>query len=187
MSVTLFFVRFPPRWSPPDRFYHTPSSPILEENGTLFECYDLIQKTNDDFWSSFGVPPQQFCVSFHFYLFHVSPHREYSFPLQMFVGYCLCCLFFPCLPSTCAIKPGSIDGPEDRAVARPPHCPSHNCGDRSRPVVWSLSIFNIFGHDHHSGHACGVADDDDEQGARPRALQSSDNWAGAGGILSYGD
>ena len=133
------------------------------------------------------VPPQQFFVSFHFYLFHVSPHHEYLFLPRVFVGYCLCCHIFPHPPSARATKPGSIDGPDDCAVARPPRRPSHDCGNRSRPADRSSLIFRIFGHDHHSGHACGVADDDNERGVAPRAVRSLDNWAGAGGILSYGD
>ena len=106
-------------------------------------------------------------VSYHFHLFHVSPHHEYSFLLQIFVGYCLRHIFFPGPPSTRDIEAGSIDGPADRAVLCPSCRPSHNCGNRSRPVVWSSSIIGIFGHDHHSGRACGIGDDNDGWDAAP--------------------
>ena len=110
-----------------------PSSPILEENATLFECYDSIQKPMT-ISLILCVPPQQFFVSFHFYLFHVRPRHEYSFPL------CLFHLFFPCPPYTHAIEPGSLEGADDRAVARLPRRPSCDCVDCFRLVVQPSSI-----------------------------------------------
>jgi hypothetical protein len=44
-----------------------PSSLILEENATLFECYDSIQKPMT-ISLIFCVPPQQFFVSFQFFI-----------------------------------------------------------------------------------------------------------------------
>ena len=67
------FVGWPPL---PLQTNSIPSSPILEENGTLFECYDSIQKTMTIFRYLFVyISPQKFFVSFHLYLFHVSPHH----------------------------------------------------------------------------------------------------------------